>query len=200
MGIGSLERCDDEVENPLIDRIVHLDDNDGVLVALGDGRGDRRECSRCKGGDDEELGRAHDARIRERTHCDSFHAPSRGTLVAMSTILLVADSRSVRDRVHTALAGANVVIIDHENPRTAAATAYDLDVDVVVVDMQVGSMGAMAVSRAVRAEARNREAIPVTILLDRTADSFLAKRAGANNWVSKDQSPTELRRAVGAAS
>ena len=118
----------------------------------------------------------------------------------MSTILLVADSRSVRDRVHTALAGANVVIIDHENPRTAAATAYDLDVDVVVVDMQVGSMGAMAVSRAVRAEARNREAIPVTILLDRTADSFLAKRAGANNWVSKDQSPTELRRAVGAAS
>ena len=130
--------------------------------------------------------------------CSSVHEPCHGTLVAMSKILLVADSASVRDRVHAALSGADVTIIDHTDPKTAAATAYLERVDSVLVDMQVGSMGAMAVSRAVRSAAGNDPAIPVTVLLDRKADAFLAKRAGALNWVSKDQSPTELRRAVGA--
>jgi len=55
------------------------------------------------------------------------------------------------------------------------------------------------VSRAVRSAAGSDTPIPVTILLDRKADSFLAKRAGATNWVSKDQSPVALRKAVGAA-
>jgi DNA-binding NarL/FixJ family response regulator len=118
----------------------------------------------------------------------------------MTKILLVADSASVRNRVHAALAGADITIIDHADPKTAAATAYAEGVDSVLVDMQVGSMGAMAVSRAVRAEAGKDNPIPVTILLDRKADAFLAKRAGASNWVSKDQSPTDLREAVGAAS
>ncbi len=117
----------------------------------------------------------------------------------MSKILLVTDVASARNRVHAALAGADVTIIDHTDPKTAAATAYGEQVDAVVVDMQVGSMGAMAVSRAVRSEARDGTPIPVTILLDRKADAFLAKRAGARNWVSKDQSPTDLRKAVGAA-
>ena len=130
----------------------------------------------------------------------SAHDPCHGTLVGMSKILLVADSASVRNRVHAALTGADVTIIDHADPKSAAATAYAEGVDAVIVDMQVGSMGAMAVSRSVRAAAGEHEPIPVTILLDRLADSFLAKRAGAKNWVSKDQSPVELRRAVGAAS
>lgn len=117
----------------------------------------------------------------------------------MNKILLVADSASVRNRVHAALAGTDVTIIDHTDPKTAASTAYAEQVDSVIVDMQVGSMGAMAVSRAVRSAAGTASPIPVTILLDRVADAFLAKRAGAHNWVSKEQSPTELRKAVGAA-
>lgn len=104
----------------------------------------------------------------------------------------------MRNRVHAALAGADITIIDHADPKTAATTAYAEGVDSVLVDMQVGSMGAMAVSRAVRSAAGNDKPIPVTVLLDRKADAFLAKRAGAVNWVSKDQSPIELRQAVGA--
>ncbi len=113
----------------------------------------------------------------------------------MPTVLLVADRTSVIDRVHAALASADVVLIDHAEPNTAADTAYEFGVDRVLVDQQVGAMGAMAVARAVRARG-GEDAIPVTIILDRQADAFLARRSGAQNWVLKDDSVTELRAAV----
>lgn len=115
----------------------------------------------------------------------------------MNKVLLVSDTASVTDRVHTALAGADVVIVDHPDPETASQTAYDTQVDSVVVDMQVGAMGAMAVARAMRAACGDGDPIPVTILLDRQADAFLAGRSGAANWVEKGYTNTELRKALG---
>jgi DNA-binding NarL/FixJ family response regulator len=113
----------------------------------------------------------------------------------MTTILVVADRQSVIDRMHAALSLPDVTLVDHEDPETAAATARELDVDRVIVDMQVGSMGAMAVTRAVRAATADAP-IPVTILLDRDADAFLARRSGARNWLSKDAAAVDLREAV----
>lgn len=97
--------------------------------------------------------------------------------------------------MHASLSSADVTLVDHEDPNTAAATAYDLGVDRVLVDMQVGAMGAMAVARAVRALGGS-DPIPVTIILDRTADAFLARRSGAENWVTKDDATSDLRAAV----
>jgi DNA-binding response OmpR family regulator len=114
---------------------------------------------------------------------------------AMPTVLLVADRRSVIDWVHAVLSSADVTIIDHAEPASAAAAASEHGVDRVIVDMQVGAMGAMAVTRAVRAETES-DPIPVTIILDREADSFLARRAGADTWIGKDASASELRAAV----
>ena len=115
----------------------------------------------------------------------------------MNTVLLVSDTASVADRVHTALAGADVMIVDHPDPETASETAYATEVDSVVVEMQVGAMGAMAVARAIRAASGDGAPIPVTILLDRHADAFLAGRSGATNWVDKGYTNTELRDALG---
>lgn len=117
----------------------------------------------------------------------------------MQRVLLVADRQSVIDRVHTTLAGADVDVIDHPDSETAASTAYAEDIDVVLVDMQVGSMGSMAVTRDVRAKSDGGEEIPVTILLDREADAFLAGRSGAKNWVLKSAPASELRAAVAPA-
>ena len=116
-------------------------------------------------------------------------------LSPMTTILFVADRQSVVNRVHAALSMPDVTLIDHDDPDTAAATARDRQVDRVLVDMKVGSMGAMAVTRAVRA-ATEDDPIPVTILLDRDADAFLAGRSGAQNWLSKDSAAVDLREAV----
>lgn len=116
----------------------------------------------------------------------------------MRTVLLVADRRSVIDQVHAALASADIELVDHSDSDTAAATAYAMKVDVVLVDMQVGSMGAMAVTRDVRAKAGVGEPIPVTILLDRQADAFLAGRSGARNWLLKDAPASEVQAAIAA--
>jgi AmiR/NasT family two-component response regulator len=41
--------------------------------------------------------------------------------------------------------------------------------------------------------------VPVVLLLDRNADAFIAKRAGAAAWVRKPFTAFELRSAVAAA-
>lgn len=118
------------------------------------------------------------------------------TLHFMHTILLVADRQSLIDQIHASLASADALIVDHPDSDTAAATAYEKNVDVVLVGMQVGTMGAMAVARDVRAKAGSADEIPVTILLDREADSFLAGRSGARNWLLKSAPASELQAAV----
>ncbi len=118
----------------------------------------------------------------------------------MTTVLFVADRQSVIDRVRADLSASDMQVILHEDPDSAAAAAYDHNVDRVLVDMKVGSMGAMAVARAVRAKADDEaDAIPVTVLLDREADAFLAGRSGAENWLTKDATAAELRQAVTAS-
>jgi DNA-binding response OmpR family regulator len=114
----------------------------------------------------------------------------------MQKVLLVADRQSVIDQVHASLAGTDIVLIDHPDSDTAASAAYELDVGAVLVDMQVGSMGSMAVARDVRAKAGDANEIPVTILLDRDADKFLAGRSGAKNWIAKGAPASELRDAL----
>lgn len=70
-------------------------------------------------------------------------------------------------------------------------------VDAVIVDMQVGSKGGMAVVRSIR-QATDGEFRPRTVLLlDRSADEFLARRAGADAAVLKPLNASELRHALG---
>lgn len=72
---------------------------------------------------------------------------------------------------------------------------------VYLVDMQVGSMGGMAITRQLR-EAIHAGTIPagtIVMLLDRQADAFIAKRAGADGWVVKPFTAQQLRATIGTA-
>ncbi len=70
--------------------------------------------------------------------------------------------------------------------------------DIAVVDLQIGSMGGIAVTMALRLDASAGAApeIPVLMLLDRVADVHLAKRSDADGWLVKPLDPLRLRRAV----
>ncbi len=74
------------------------------------------------------------------------------------------------------------------------------DVDLVIVDLQVGAMGGMAITM----ELRNLEsyggadAVSVLMLLDRRPDVFLARRSGADGFVVKPLDPQRMRSAVRA--
>ncbi len=74
--------------------------------------------------------------------------------------------------------------------------AYDL----AIVDLQIGSMGGVAVTMALRLDASSGRlpAVPVLLLLDRVADVHLAKRCGADGWLIKPLDPLRLRRAARA--
>lgn len=121
--------------------------------------------------------------------------PHRLRSLPMARILVVADTPWVRNEVHAALTEPEFDLIDHAEPTTAADTIAEQNVDAVVVDLQVASMGGMAVTRAVKAASylNGSSAVPVVILLDRAADGFLAKRAGASAWIAKPFGSHEIR-------
>jgi len=112
----------------------------------------------------------------------------------MTTILVVADEPWVRNEVHAGLTNPGYTLIDHLDPATAADATQTEGVDAVIVDLQVGSMGGMAVARAVRQATGSdtHKGVPVVILLDRNADGFLARRAGADAWLMKPFTSHEL--------
>ncbi len=118
----------------------------------------------------------------------------------MRTILVASDAPSVIGEVEAAIAGPDLDLRSvPSGPDVLAAVeaeAYDL----VMLDMQMGNMGGMAVCL----ELRLRESygaighVPVLMLLDRRPDVFLARRSGAEGWVVKPLDPLRLRRATAA--
>jgi DNA-binding response OmpR family regulator len=67
-----------------------------------------------------------------------------------------------------------------------------------VVDMQIGNMGGMAVSRDLRLEESGGrlEHVPILLLLDREADRFLARQSAADAMLVKPVDAGTLRRTV----
>ncbi len=114
----------------------------------------------------------------------------------MTTIFVVAEAPWVCNDVLSAADDTwqETVVID--DPRQAMEqTAGAEPGSVAVVDMQVGSMGGMAICRAIREArtARSAPPLPVVLLLDRRADAFLARRAGAAGWVLKPFTAHRIR-------
>lgn len=119
----------------------------------------------------------------------------------MSNILVVADETWVLNDVRATLTEPRYTLHEVNDPRQATERLGDTNPAVVIVDFQVGSMGGMAVTRAIRDEgaASRGDAPPVILLLDRDADAFLAGRSGAAGWVRKPFSAHDLRAAVDGA-
>ena len=115
----------------------------------------------------------------------------------MREALLIADATWIVNDVQASLSRGDWHIDVLDDPVQASARVAESHPDVVIVDLQVGSMGGMAVVRDIKA-ALDPAAMPrLVILLDRTVDGFLAKRAGADAWVVKPFSDHALRVAVG---
>lgn len=117
------------------------------------------------------------------------------TLARMAAILLVADSTWVVNDVLAAASEPGRRVDVESDPRAVVGRLRESAYDAVVVDLQVGSMGGMAVTRAVRDAIHSGEVerLKVILLLDRSADSFLARRAGADIQLVKPFTPQELR-------
>lgn len=72
--------------------------------------------------------------------------------------------------------------------------------DLAILDLQIGSMGGMAVTMALRLDesAERFARVPVLMLLDRAADVHMAKRSDADGWLIKPLDALRISRAVAA--
>lgn len=119
----------------------------------------------------------------------------------MRSVLLISDSEWVHNDVLASLDVPGTRIAIEKDPRAVLAAAQEHLPSVYLVDMQVGSMGGMAVTRRLR-DAIYDKSVPeaaIFMLLDRQADTFLAKRAGADGWIVKPFTAQEIRATVAAA-
>ncbi len=116
----------------------------------------------------------------------------------MAEVLIVTDSPKVRSEVESVLFDPTTTIRELVRGKDVRAAMADKTPDLVVLDQQVGKMGAMAICMDLRLEESGGRMphVPVLILLDRRADVFLARRAGADGWVVKPLDSIRLGRAV----
>ena len=118
----------------------------------------------------------------------------------VATVLLVSDLPLLRRELSTMLEGPDLLVEEASSGRAAIARVQRGEIDLVILDMQVGNMGAMAICMELRHLESYGAAEPVSVLmlLDRRPDVFLARRSGAEGFVVKPLDAQRVRAAVRA--
>jgi len=113
-------------------------------------------------------------------------------------ILIVADAPSVLAELRSALEDDDTGIRELRSGAAVRQVVDEEPPDLVITDLQVGSMGGVAICHDLRLEESGERQIhvPVLILLDRRADVFIAKQCGAEGWLVKPLDPRRLRKAA----
>ena len=116
----------------------------------------------------------------------------------MPAIVVASDAAFLRKEIAAVADAPDVEIREAESGPEVVASVRDDPPDLVVVDMQMGNMGGMAVCLELRLQESYGDLphIPVLMLLDRRPDVHLARRSGAEGWLVKPLDPLRLRRAI----
>jgi len=116
----------------------------------------------------------------------------------MSTILVAADAQWVRDQVRSAFVGPGQEVVEVTRGQDVRDTFAAIHPDLVVLDLQIGNMGGVAVAIDLRLEESGGR-LPrarVLLLLDRRDDEFIARRADVDLTLVKPVDAGVLRRAA----
>lgn len=118
----------------------------------------------------------------------------------VATVLLASDLPTLRAELRSMLEAPDTTIIEATSGPEVRALVATQSIDLAILDLQIGSMGAMAICLDLRHEESYGAAphVPVLMLLDRRPDVFLARRSGAEGFVVKPLDPLRVRRAVRA--
>lgn len=116
------------------------------------------------------------------------------------TILLATDADWIADEVDAALDDDDTDVVRVRTGAEVVDLTAEIEPDLVLLDLQIGNMGGMAVCMALRLEegAGRLDPVAVLMMLDRPHDDFLARRSAADGWITKPLDPFRLRRAATA--
>ncbi|MGA9278503.1 response regulator [Ilumatobacter sp.] len=115
-------------------------------------------------------------------------------------ILLATDADWIVDEVTNALGGDDDTFTVCRDGRVVTDEIEERTPDLAIFDLQIGSMGGMAVTMSLRLDesADRLPHVPVLMLLDRIADVHLARRCGAEGWLIKPLDSLRLQRGATA--
>jgi len=116
----------------------------------------------------------------------------------MTTILVAAEAKWVRDQVRSAFVGPGQQVVEVTRGQDVRAQVAELDPDLVVLDLQIGNIGGVAVALDLRLEESGGR-LPharILLLLDRRDDAFIARRADVDLTLVKPVDAGVLRRAA----
>ncbi len=118
----------------------------------------------------------------------------------MADILIATDADWIHAEVEAALVTPERSLRWVRHGRDVLPAVAEATPDLVVLDLQIGNMGGMATCMALHLEAGagRLPRVPVLMLLDRSADIFLARRSDADGWLVKPIDAFRLRKAATA--
>jgi DNA-binding response OmpR family regulator len=116
-------------------------------------------------------------------------------------IVIATDADWIVDEVTAALGGPETSFTVVREGRAVSKIVAERSPDLVITDLQVGTMGGMAITLALHLDesAGVVPHVPVVMLLDRVADVYLAQRSDAEAWLVKPLDALRLQRAARAA-
>src|SRR3954468_2360314 len=116
----------------------------------------------------------------------------------MTTILVAAEAKWVRDQVRSAFVSPGQEVVEVTRGQDVRAKVDELEPDLVVLDLQIGNMGGVAVAIDLRLEQSGGRLphVPILWLLDRRDDAFIARRADVDLTLLKPVDAGVLRRAA----
>jgi DNA-binding response OmpR family regulator len=143
---------------------------------------------------------------RESIYSDQISGHTRegcrqgSNLRNVPTIIVASDAPTLRAEITSSTSRPGTTIVEARSGPEVMALVAESEPDLVIVDMQIGNMGGMAICLELRLEASYDKIgrVPVLMLLDRRPDVFLAKRSGADGWLVKPLDPIRLRHATTA--
>ena len=112
-------------------------------------------------------------------------------------VILATDADWLVDEVVAALGGPDTTFTHCRDGRAVAGVVKGRTPDLVILDLQIGTMGGIAVTMDLRLDESGGTLphVPILMLLDREADIHMARRSGADGWLIKPLDALRLRRA-----
>ena len=122
--------------------------------------------------------------------------PPRGS-VSDVHVILATDADWLVDEVVAALGGPETTFTHCRDGRSVVGVVKTRTPDLVILDLQIGTMGGIAVTMDLRLDESGGTLphVPILMLLDRQADVHMARRSGADGWLIKPLDALRLRRA-----